>query len=180
METTQNTHFVDPGEHYGLDIEKATMYIARAAEWPEGSREREIERHSMGWKILRAYVQMYSWELEDWTGPQRYNMLVGTVPGKVFRTPRPVWAVNTNSYAYDGGDECLHELRFYQAGDMELRMEQRDKLDQAGNVTFGTPVVVLDVNGKRQELRGDQLMKLRQAVEAASVHDGRYGNTGGR
>lgn len=175
METTQKAYFVDPGERYGLDIETASMFIARAAEWPEGSRERAIERNGLGWRILRAYLQMSPVDLGASTGETRYGTLLGVRPGLLFRTPRPVWAVSSFSEGYTDGETCTHELPFFDQAGVELKMKQVDTADESGAVTFGAPSVVMDVGGEETRLRSSDLMKLRQAVENAAVHDGRYG-----
>ncbi|GAB3568984.1 hypothetical protein GCM10027405_31510 [Arthrobacter alkaliphilus] len=171
MDTTQQTsNFVDPGADYGLDIERATMFIANAREWAESSPYREIERNSLGWNILRAYAQISTSRLQAMTGRERYGILMVVQPGFLFRTPRPAWATRTYSLSDETGDVCTHEMRISpRTTAFELILEQTDWADPAGELHIGEPAVYLYVGDDRRPLNTHELATLAKSATAGAV-----------
>ncbi|UKA57507.1 hypothetical protein [Arthrobacter sp. FW306-2-2C-D06B] len=146
------------------------MFIANAAAWEESSPSREIERNSMGWRILRAYAQLSTSRLQAMTGRERYAMLMDVVPGLLFRTPRPEWAARTYSQSDESGDVCTHELKLSPRGTVELILERTDTADPSGELHLGEPAVFLYVGeDERRALTPHDLMALAKSANAGAV-----------
>lgn len=154
---------------YGLDIERAAMFIANAREWDGSSPSREIERNSMGWRILRAYAQLSTSQLEAMTGRERYAMLMDVEPGFVFRTARPEWAACTYSQSDESGDVRTHELKLSARGTVELILERTDTADPSGELHLGEPAVFLYVGDERLTLTLYDLIALAKSADAGAV-----------
>lgn len=172
METTAQYQMIDPGAKYHLDVEKADMFIARACSWPTDSREREIERNSMGWNILRAYAGIPAATLESLTGPERFEFLTETRPRLVFGTPRPDWAFTTDYHDLlnepSGLDSmsCTHIRSLMSTPDASVAIVQFDNLDINGDVLSTGPRVTVHVES--DNLSPHALLQLARACRAAT------------
>ncbi|MEW1807925.1 hypothetical protein [Pseudarthrobacter sp. NPDC080039] len=173
MNTTQSQYkMIDPGAEYGLDIEQASMLIGKARQWEPGSPQREIERNSFGWKILRAYQGLRVAQLEQMTGVERFELL--TTTGRelrlVFGTARPAWAFHTD-YAdkHRGGTGpcCIHSRDLIATHDAYVSIQRLDTLDETtGEINIGRPSVFVQADS--ENMSPSTLLHLARACRAAT------------